>query len=303
MHGLGLATRHIREARKRGIPVCLSVIYWSKAYRTGLLAKKPWWDVLSGRARMAAVLTLAAARGRHVAKCEAFSEFALRTTALYEAADLLLPNSELEAETLVRDLGVTTPIRVVPNAVDPALFAPGPPWEERHGVLYVGRLEPHKNQLRLIQALRGTGVPLTIVGGDHPHHPEYADAVRAEAGEAVRVVGQTSHEELARFYAQARVHAVPSLFETTGLVSLEAALSGCNVVSTEVGYAREYLEADGLVLRSIRSGKHQVRRRRGAKNAPRNRHCAERILDRYTWKHTASVTAAAYRELVSAQRR
>lgn len=39
VHGLGLATRHIREARNRGVPVCLSVIYLSKAYRFGLLVK------------------------------------------------------------------------------------------------------------------------------------------------------------------------------------------------------------------------------------------------------------------------
>ena len=176
--------------------MCLSVIYWSKAYRMGLLVQEPLWMRATRRGRMAGSLAIAAVRGRHGAKSEALSNFALRMTALYEAADLLLPNSHLEAATLVADLGVTTPIRVVPNAVDPELFPPGPPWHEREGVLYVGRLEPHKNQLRLIDALRDTGVPLTIVGGEHLHHADYAEAVRAEAGSHVRVVGHTSHEEL-----------------------------------------------------------------------------------------------------------
>jgi glycosyltransferase involved in cell wall biosynthesis len=298
VHGLGLSTRHIREARNRGIPVCLSVIYWSKAYRYGLLEQKPWWQVLSGRARMAAVFSLAAARGNHVAKAEAVSELTLRSTALFEAADMLLPNSELEAAAIASDLAVTTPMHVVPNAVDPSLFPPGAAWEERAGVLYVGRLEPHKNQLRLIQALRGTGVELTIVGGDHPHHVAYADAVRAEVGEGVRVVGQTSHDELGELYGRARVHAVPSLFETTGLVSLEAGLSGCNVVSTEVGYAREYFEdmawyCDPYDLESIRSAVLAAFR------SPPRPELRRRILERYTWEHTAAATAAAYRDLVS----
>jgi glycosyltransferase involved in cell wall biosynthesis len=297
VHGIGLETTHIREARTRGIPVCLSVIYLSKAFRTGLLQDVEWWRRVSRRARMATVLSLAAANGRHAAKCEELSEFALRATAVYESADLLLPNSTAEAETLRRDLGVSTPMKVVPNAVDPELFPPGLPWSDRHGVLYVGRLEPHKNQLRLIRALRGTGMHLTIVGGDHPHHLDYASAVRAEAGEEVTVVGPISHEELHAFYARARVHAVPSLFETTGLVSLEGALSGCNVVSTEVGYARAYLGdlawyCNPYDLASIRSAVGQ------ALAAPPQPDLREHVLGSYTWEHTAEATAAAYRDLV-----
>ena len=43
-------------------------------------------------------------------------------------------------------------------------------------------------------------------------------------------------------FAAARVHVLPGWFETTGLTSLEAGLAGCNVVSTDRGYARDYLE-------------------------------------------------------------
>jgi glycosyltransferase involved in cell wall biosynthesis len=165
----------------------------------------------------------------------------------------------------------------------------------------VGRLEPHKNQLGLIEALRDTGIALTIVGGPHPHHLSYAEAVRSEAGRTVNVVGPTAHEQLTHFYARARVHALPSGFETTGLVTLEAAVSGCNVVSTKVGYAREYLGDLGWYCapndpRSIRSAVL------AALAAPPQTPLRQRILDRYTWDHAAAATAAAYRELVGSGR-
>jgi glycosyltransferase involved in cell wall biosynthesis len=297
VHGLGLERKHVREARRRGIPVCLSVIYLSKAYRSGLLAQGSLRQAFSRRARMAGVLSLAAARGRHFAKSEAIAQFVIHETALYEAADLLLPNSQMEANDIVRELAVTTPMRVVPNAADPALFSPGLPWDQRAGVLYVGRLEPHKNQLRLIEALQGTGVPLTIVGPDHPHHPRYANAVRAAASDTVQVLGSRTHDELAHLYARTRVHAVPSTFETTGLVSLEAALCGCNVVTTDVGYAREYFEdlawyCTPYDIQGIRSAVL------AAESSPPQRLLRQRILERYTWEHAAAATAAAYRDLV-----
>lgn len=297
VHGLGLETRHIREARRRGIPVCLSVIYWSKALRAGLIAQEPLWRVLGTRARMVGVLSLAAARGRHVAKSEAFAQFAIQATALFEAADLLLPNSYMEADEIARDLGVTTPMRVVPNAADPRHFSSGLPWQQRDGVLCVARLEPLKNQLGLIQALQGTGVRLTLVGADHPHHPEYAQAVRAAAGEWVRVLGHKDQSELVDLYGRSRVHALPSTFETTGLVSLEAALSGCNVVTTEVGYTREYFEdlAWYCTPDDVRGIRAAVLAALAA--APQDL-LRQRILERYTWEHTAAATAAAYRDLV-----
>ncbi len=301
VHGFGLSLDDVRAARRRGIPVCLSVIYCSKAYRTGLLRKEAWWNTASSRVRLAAVLGLAAARGQHISKCEAFSVFAIGTTALYEAVDLLLPNSALEAESLRHDLGVSTPVRIVPNAADPSLFQPGLPWKQRSGVLYVGRLEPHKNQLALIQALRGTGIPLTIVGNDHPDHPKYARAVRASAGPDVRVVGYVPHRELAEHYGSAQVHALPAMFETTGLVSLEAALSGCNVVTTEVGYAREYLGdlawyCDPHDPKSIRSA---IMAALAAK--PSQSELRSHVLARYTWEHAATATATAYRDLLHHQ--
>jgi glycosyltransferase involved in cell wall biosynthesis len=302
VHGMGITRAEVREARRRRLPVCLSVIYTSKDYRTGELARRSLRETITSRGRAAAVLALAAARGwGHLQqKSIGYANWTFETTALYESADMLLPNSSLEAEQIIVDLGVTTPIHVVPNAVDPSLFSNETPWMDREGVLYVGRLEPHKNQMRLIQALRGSGIPLTIVGPEHAHHNKYAGAVRREAKSAgnVEVVDYVPHSKLETYYNRARVHAVPSLFETTGLVSLEAALCGCNVVSTKVGFASEYLEdkawyCDPYDPSSIRTAVE------AALGAPPQDSLRQRILHRYTWSHTADETADAYRQLLA----
>jgi glycosyltransferase involved in cell wall biosynthesis len=302
VHGMGITGVQVRAARRRGIPVCLSVIYLSQAYRTGQLARRPLRETIATRARAATVVSISAAQGRWVEKATEYSCWTIDTVGLYESADMLLPNSELEGRQLLADLAVSTPIHVVPNAVDPSLFTNETPWQDRGGALYVGRLEPHKNQLRLISALRDTDIPLTIVGPDHPHHPGYANAVRKEAADAtnVEIIGAVPHEALNAYYNKARVHVVPSLFETTGLVSLEGALCGCNIVSTNVGYAREYLEemawyCEPYDLQSIRDAVE------AALSAPPQDALRTRIRERYTWRHTAEATVAAYEELLRAR--
>jgi glycosyltransferase involved in cell wall biosynthesis len=303
VHGMGLQTRHIREARILGIPVCLSVVYSAKDYRTGVLVRGDWSETALSRARAASSLALAAVRGGHHRKCEKFNEFTVTMKANFESADLLLPNSQLEADQIIADLNVSTPMRVVPNAVDPGLFSVQTPWNERDGVLYVARLEPHKNQLRLIEALRDTSVRLTIVGPPHPHHPRYAEKVRVAADRAANVdlIDHVPHDELGPLYNAARVHVVPSGFETTGLVSLEAALCGCNVVTTELGYAREYFEDLAWYCRPDDPASIRAAVLAALASPPRDA-LRTRILERYTWAHTAAATVEAYREVLATRR-
>ena len=202
------------------------------------------------------------------------------------------PNSILEAEQIRADTGTSTPMSIVPNGVDHRIFTPPHSSAHRRGVPIVGRLEPHKNQLGLIRELRGTGIPLTIVGPEHPHHSKYASRCRAEAGRFVTFVGDIDHEDLPDLFRNAAVHVLPSWFETTGLVSLEAAASGCAVVTTNRGYAREYFldlvhYCDPGVKGSIRAA---VRR---ALETPVTAALRRRVVDNFTWEHAARATLKA----------
>jgi glycosyltransferase involved in cell wall biosynthesis len=268
VHGFGLRAADIRYWHSRGIPVALSTIYWNRAYRTSRTERELTARILAGRGARAFRFARAALRGRGEL-LEASLRFSTDETVDFAAFE----------------------------SVDPDSFStPGPPFGDRELVLYVGRVEPHKNQLGLINALKGSGMSLVIAGHEHPDHADYVRACR-RAGEGwVEFKLSFAPDELADLYHRARVHVVPSWFETTGLVSLEAALSGCSIATTDRGYAGEYFDryawyldpaATGSILQAVRS----------AWDNPPSPELRQRILDRYTWSHVAEATLAAYEAL------
>ena len=186
VHGFFLPPDYIRRCRIARIPVVLSSIYWSRSCNIGgsILQKARH---VRGRLRIAMVLAASSLRGRHIAKCDAFVEELTYLRTAFELADLLLPNSKAEELAIRRELGVTTPCHVVPNAVDPLSFNVdhynGSIHENdsRTGVLYVGRFEPHKNQLEFIRAMLKSDLHALLVGPPHRDHPDYYSACQSLA--------------------------------------------------------------------------------------------------------------------------
>jgi glycosyltransferase involved in cell wall biosynthesis len=104
--------------------------------------------------------------------------------------------------------------RVVYGGVDPRRFTPDPE-SARAGVLFVGRLTPHKGLDRLIAALPDRA-RLTIAGtGGHDRHPperNYLEDLRSLAvGREVEFVGAIADEQLPALYRGAAVVALPSV--------------------------------------------------------------------------------------------
>ncbi len=301
VHAIHADPAWMLRARERGIPVVVSTIYWSKSY----LMNHRHWKTTPQRINEFLRNGASAVKGwRHraggveVDPVDADLDVQFKKTKrIFEGADLLLPNSESEAQAIRTELRVHTPMHVVPNGVAPELFSLPPEGTPRSGVLYTGRIDPHKNQLALIRALAGSGIELTLAGPDHPHHPAYAKACRRAAGANVRLVGWQDQAEIIRLFQSAAVHAMPSWFETTGLSSLEASLCGAAVVTTDRGYARDYFGScatycDPADPHSILSAVRQALEL-GGSSALR-----DRIRERYTWRHTAEATLTAYQRVV-----
>ncbi len=215
-----------------------------------------------------------------------------------EGALALLPNSESEYRRFVARYGVERPYRVIPNGIN-ATAANGvqtkiPQYE--NAVLCMARIEPIKNQLSLIRALSGTPLQLFIHGKPSPNHAAYYEACRREAGPNIHILPWVEDEkEIYRIYASAKVHVLPSHFETTGLSSLEAAVMGCNVVVTDCGDVRDYFadhawyaNPDDIV--SIREAVLE------AHAAPYEPQFRQHILDHYTWQRAGEETLKAYRD-------
>jgi glycosyltransferase involved in cell wall biosynthesis len=288
VHSFGVSRQLLREARMAGAGVVVTPIWWEYSQGGTLVTRISARGVRTARLAFSVVRrgiaeTATRLRGRH-------QEAAL----MFELADVLLPNSRGEAERLRTEFRLTVPMRVIPNGFDPEVFTPPPgAATERAGVLCVGRLEPHKNQLGLIKEVSRINLRLTVVGDEHPHHQGYAARCRAAAGDDVTFMSAMPQADLVEVYRRAAVHVLPSWFETTGLVSLEAAAAGCAVVTTDRGYAREYFGAlasycDPQKRGSIRSAVAE------ALSRPPSPELRAHLLSRYTWRHAALETAAAY---------
>ena len=218
---------------------------------------------------------------------------------IMRSASMLLPNSDSEYRRLVDRYKILAPFKVVPNAIDPLLFKKTGPSSDRDPnlVICVGRIEGRKNQLQLIFALRNTRFKLVIIGSASPNQTKYYEACKAAATSNISFAGSLAQEELINYYHRAKVHVLPSWFETTGLSSLEAAAMGCEIVVTRKGDTVEYFENYAFYcepdsLRSIFEAIEEASMH-DYDEALRNK-----IFTQYTWTRTAEKTKAAYQEIM-----
>lgn len=240
--------------------------------------------------------------------------FSIRPGRLRKAvrmADCLLPNSRAELCYLANwiDLDFTelrAKSHVVYNAVDTELFHPTDEAkstiEGEYGIrdflLQVGVVDQNKNQLTLLEAASGLDISVVFIGRNkNPYGRKLADA--AKGREDVLVLDSVPQKDLPTFYSAAKVHALPSFRESPGLVSLEAALCGCEIVVSNEDHCpvREYFGEYAHVCNpySVASVRNAIREAYSVKR--NNEKFRTQIRDRFSWNVTASDTLAAYRSL------
>ena len=154
------------------------------------------------------------------------------------------------AERHLREIGVTSPIRVVPNGVDTEFFRPVESetvtaFRERHDlpdgplVGYTGRHGYEKELQTIPPAVAAADTDATLVfGGDGPAEDDVR-AVAAEYDLDARFLGFLDRDELPAFYTALDAFLFPSPVETQGLVALEANACGTPVVGVEAGALRD----------------------------------------------------------------
>ena len=222
----------------------------------------------------------------------------------------ILPNSAAERAQIMDEYAMTDPnqFQVVYNAVSPAEIDEASPDEfasaypVRDMVLCVGRFEERKNQLGLIRALRRTDMPLVFMGGV----PSYQQGYLAECRQAAKKInGQVlfihENQSPSMVYSamkNARVHVLPSWWENTGLVSLEAALCGCNVVTTDRSPFREYF-GDGAYPCDPSREESMRQSVLLAFAAAKDSDLSTGIRRRFTWERVAEVTSEIYRRIIT----
>ncbi len=208
--------------------------------------------------------------------------------------------------------------RVIYGGVDPDRYYPDPSTD-RQGVLFVGRITPHKGVDRLIRALP-PGAHLTIAGsaGHDPQLPEreYPSLLRSLAvSRDVSFVTPAPDEMLPSLYRQAAVFVLPSVHHTVygreipvsellGLVVLEAMASGTPVVCSRLGGLPEIVQ-HGVTGFLVDPGNVEELRERlsevlGDTGLARRmgRNARELVLERFTWRACAERCLSAYQEIL-----
>jgi glycosyltransferase involved in cell wall biosynthesis len=111
-------------------------------------------------------------------------------------------------------------------------------------LLYAGRISPHKNLVRIIEAFSALkaelekqsqypDLKLIIIGDELSKHPDLRrTVVRGGVQNDVRFMGFVPIEVLRIFYDLAKIFVFPSLYEGFGLPPLEAMAHGTPVVTS-----------------------------------------------------------------------
>ncbi|HRI23727.1 MAG TPA: glycosyltransferase family 4 protein [Ferruginibacter sp.] len=217
-------------------------------------------------------------------------------TILSRAREILV-QAEEEYTDLVKAYGIAPAHTVIHNGVNTAVFRKPAiiPERENNLVLCVARIEGIKNQYNLIRALNDTAYRLLLIGNSAPNQQSYYRQCREIAAGNVSFIDHLPQKELARYYAAARVHVLPSWFEVCGLSSLEAAAMGCRVVITGKGYARSYFREQAFYCDPANPETilHAVEE---AARSTMNGELQHQVLQHYTWQVAAEKTVSVYKK-------
>lgn len=218
--------------------------------------------VVRGHTPHAIVNALVAESGLKVAKADVVLE-KLEAIAVRNA-DLFLANSKASLETSLKTFkldrkkasvcyhGILMPSRLKMSIASSNVE-----------VLFVGRLEPRKGIDYLLEAFSKIQslhpqVKLSIAGSDlvSVDGSTYESRFRANESEtlnnAVHFLGRVSDEELHQLWSRADIVCLPSLYESFGLVHLEAMSHAKPVIAFDIPTTSELIRSDttGILVES-----------------------------------------------------
>ncbi|MBR7029833.1 MAG: glycosyltransferase [Prevotella sp.] len=143
--------------------------------------------------------------------------------------------------------------------------------EKENFCLHFSRLRAeNKNVKRLIEAAIKYNFQLKLGGILNGKDEEIWLHDLIDGHDNIEYIGLVSDEEMKDWYRRAKVFALPSLVEGVGMVALEAAGYGCEIVLTNIGAPKEYYEGRAELVNphSVDSiGEGVVRCLNGQKNS------------------------------------
>ena len=173
---------------------------------------------------------------------------ALVRAGLQSATYLAAPTAWMARE-LREQYGVSRRVEVIPNGRSPEMFDPGQPKKVQ--ALTVGRAwDPGKNVTLLEQV--NAPFPLWIAGErSSPVQPAHGYSTRTrQTVSNVSYLGKQDASQLRALYSETAIYIATSCYEPFGLAPLEAALSGCALVLSDLPTLREIWQDAALFFPS-----------------------------------------------------
>ncbi|MDZ7679971.1 MAG: glycosyltransferase family 4 protein [Acidimicrobiales bacterium] len=202
-------------------------------------------------------------------------------------------------------------IHVVPVGVDPDLFRPLDHVQRRPGrLITTASADVTMKGLRyLLEALAKLrterDVDLMVIGKAKPGGPAARTIDQLGLTDHIHFVSGVSDQRLVELYAEAELAVVPSLYEGFSLPAIEAMSAGVPLVATTGGALPEVTGADGETCFAVEPGDSAALATRiaDALDAPEARARIgaagrERVVHRWSWRHTAQGTVEQYRALL-----
>jgi glycosyltransferase involved in cell wall biosynthesis len=169
---------------------------------------------------------------------------------LLNIADKIVVNSNLEAQALseVYELPLSTFCIIYNgvedkffNEINAELFIDKYNLTNTKYILNVANIEPRKNQLNFLKALKKfPDLKLVTVG--HIRDEKYANECFSLSNDQFIFIGSLPYgsDLLSSAYRKCEFFAMPSTLETPSIAALEAAAVGSNILITEIGSTKEY---------------------------------------------------------------
>lgn len=163
--------------------------------------------------------------------------------------DFFLARSEFERNVIAKGLCVDlSRVYVVPISLR---FKDCPKVDysaKENFCLHVSRLHDWgKNVTGLVKAAKKYGFKLKLVGTLHGDDRKWLDEL-IEGADNIEYLGRLSDNDLIECYKKAKVFALPSFVEGVGMVALEAAIYGAEVVLTNIGGPKEYYDGRAVLV-------------------------------------------------------
>ena len=226
-----------------------------------------------------------------------------------------LPRIVVVSENSIADIHTDMKVsldrmRLVPVGVDPDLFKPIPSVARKphHLITTASADVALKGLAYLLEAVAKLrterDIHLTIIG--KPRAGASADLIASLGlSDCITYVSGVSDERIVELYAESTLAVVPSLYEGFSLPSIEAMSTGICLVATTGGALPEVTGRDGDTVLSCPPGDadalaaalrrglddEQLRIKIGAAGRTR-------VVERWSWRHCASLTVDQYREVV-----